>query len=114
MIIPQSMPKIKRFFNGICTRQVPSAYMVRLMAGFLDHRGRMSASQAAGSVASQARHPAGVSRFLRRYARAMRGMRSQLAQRLLEAAGPEKGAYVFILDATDATQQGVRAENTFS
>jgi DDE family transposase len=114
MIIPQSMPKIKRFFKGTCSRPVMFSYMVRLMAGFLDHRGRMSAGQAAGVVASQARHPAGVSRFLRRHADSVRWLRDLLTQRLLEAADPEKGIYVFVLDATDVTQQGVRAENTFS
>lgn len=114
MIIPQSMPKIKRFFNGICSRPVAVAYIVRLIAGFIDHRGRMSAGQAAGVVASQARHPAGIGRFLRGYGRALRWMRYEFTERLLEAAGPEKGTYVFIVDATDVTQQGVRAENTFS
>jgi hypothetical protein len=115
MIIPHSMPKIKSFIRPLNLRPVVSAHLIRLMAGFIDHRGRMSAGQAAGVVASQARHRASIGRFLRRYGRHSGWLRGRFAKPLLAASeAAEKGIYVFILDATDVTQQGVKTENTFS
>jgi hypothetical protein len=114
MIIPKSMPKIKRFFSGVCRRPFVVAYATRLIAGFIDHHGRMSAGQAAGSVASLSRHPAAIGRFLGRYGGWLRSMRERLSDRLLAATGNAAGVFVFILDATDVTQQGIRTDNTFS
>jgi Transposase DDE domain len=114
MIIPSSMPKIKQFFSGFNRRANAVVFLVRLMAAFIDHRGRMSAGQAAGSVASQIRHPAAIGRFLGRYGRWLKGLRSVLSERLLQADRSESGTYVLILDATDVTQQGTKTENTFS
>jgi len=114
MIIPKSMPKIKRFFSGVCSRSFVTNYVMRLMVGFIDHRGRMSAIQAAGSVASLSRHPAAIGRFLGRYGLWLRTMRVRLNERLLESAGDRAGLYVLILDGTDITQQGAKTENTFS
>ncbi len=114
MIIPKSLPKIKQFFSGVCHRPFVVAYATRLIAGFLDHHGRMSAGQAAGSVASLSRHPAAIGRFLDRYGGWLWSMRKRLSDRLLEAAGNAAGVFVFILDATDVTQQGIKTDNTFS
>jgi hypothetical protein len=113
VIIPKSMPKIKRFFHPIRPRPVVLAYLTRLMAGFIDHRGRMSAGAAAGAVASLSCHRAGVGRFLDRFHHGMRDFRQRLSDRLLEAVGNAAGWYVLILDATDVSQQGERTENTF-
>jgi Transposase DDE domain len=114
MIIPKSMPKIKRFFGGVCSHPFVLAHISRLLAAFVDHHGRMSAVQAAGAVASLSRHPAAIGRFLARYGRCLRAMRHRLSDRLREAADHAAGKYVFILDATDVTQQGVQTDNTFS
>lgn len=114
MIIPQSMPKIKNFFRPIRPRAIVAAYLTRLIAGFIDHHGRMSAGQAAGAVASKARHRVNLARFLHRYGRGLDWLRGEFAELLLNAAGPPaKGIYVFILDATDVTQQGAKTENMF-
>lgn len=113
MIFSKSLPQSKAFFKKFDPKSVTMRYLTMLVAGFLLHRGRMSGQQAAGAIASEARHRGGVSRFLRRRGWQLRYVFHQLSAQLLESS-QSGGWYVFILDATDVTQQGRRTENTFS
>lgn len=113
MIFRQSLPEIKSFFKKFHLESVTIQYLMRLMTGFITHRGRMSAQQAAGSIATGARHRANLGRFLVKQGRVLRSLRHRLADQLLSLTAG-RGLYVFILDATDVTQQGRCSENTFS
>lgn len=113
MIIAPRLPKIntllgKGFANSLAGRYVPM-----LLLGFVSHRGRMSAQQAAWAIADQQRHRANVGRFLRKHGQQLSGMVVRAARRLLAAAAP-RGVYVFIVDTTFVGHQGHHNENTFS
>src|SRR5687768_14292609 len=113
MIFPQSLPESKSFFKKLSGQSLTLRYLTMLMTGFITHRGRMSAQQAASSIAMDTRHRANLSRFLGKRGHRNRNLRYRLAKQLLDlSAGP--GRYVFLLDATDVSQQGQRSENTFS
>jgi DDE family transposase len=113
MIFAKSLPESNGFLKTFDLKSMVIRYLVRLITGFLMHRGRMSSQQAASAIATQSRHRGRVSRFLRKQGHQLRFIRHQLARQLLnEAQG--KGPYILILDATDVTQQGTHTENTFS
>ena len=62
MIFANTLPKIKTFLRPAHLKPSTLALVVRLMVAFLHHPGRMSASQAAEAIRSQARHRAQVVR----------------------------------------------------
>ena len=64
MIMTDALPGIKRFFKTAALSPLALAMLIRFVAAFIRHDGRMSASQAAGAVRSQARHRAALVRFL--------------------------------------------------
>jgi hypothetical protein len=110
-----ALPGIKAFFKA--TRLKPNAVgmLIRLVAAFTCHVGRMSAAQAASSIRSQARHRAALVRFLGR----LRWSRdwavlTEVANLLLQAETKRQGIWVFIVDQTYCGQQGQKTENTFS
>jgi hypothetical protein len=115
MIMDDALPGIKAFFQA--TRLKPHALgmLIRLEAAFTCHLGRLSAAQAASSIRSQARHRAGLVRFLGR----LRWSRdwavlTEVANRLLHAETKRQGTWVFLVDQTYCGQQGQKTENTFS
>jgi hypothetical protein len=109
MILPDALPGIKRFLGKT------QGYVLLFIASFVSRCGRMSASQAAQAIRTQARHRANVVRFL-----AKQGwsgdwcVLEQLAQLVLEAEARRGGTWVFIVDQTLCGQQGKKTENTFS
>ena len=113
MIFSKSLAESKAFFKRFDRKSIAIRYLTMLVAGFLMRRGRMSGQQAAGAIASEARHRGGVSRFLRKRGGQLRFIRHRVTEQLLKSS-QGRGWYVFILDATDVTQQGQRTENTFS
>lgn len=110
-----AFPGIKRFLKPVHLSAVARGYVLCFIAGFVAHLGRMSASQAAGAVRSNARHRGNVVRFL-----AKQGwshdwcVLRQLADWLLEAEAARGGTWLFIVDQTLAGQQGQKTENTFA
>ncbi len=50
MIMPQALPALKPFFRGIVSDLFVCDMLLRLIGAFIEHTGRMSASQAAGAV----------------------------------------------------------------
>ena len=115
MIMQEALPRIKAFYEGIVKQPLVFDMLVRLMAAFIEHNGRMSATQAAGAIRTRAVHRAAVIRFLAKegWGRDWR-LLEQLAQRLLEQEDRPGGVWIFIVDQTLCSQQGDKTENTFS
>jgi hypothetical protein len=114
MILPESLPSIKTFCR--CVTSLTSVVVLsRLIAGFIEHVGRMSASEAAGSIRTAACHRANVIRYLARLglSRDWR-MLELLAEQLLQMESRRSGVWIFIVDQTYNGQSGSKTENTFS
>lgn len=115
MIMDDALPGIKSFFKATTLKPNAVGMLIRLVAAFTGHLGRMSAAQAAGSIRTQARHRAALVRFLAqvRWSRDWLVL-SQVADLLLQAESRRQGTWVFIVDQTYCGQQGQQTENTFS
>jgi hypothetical protein len=115
VIFADTLPKFKTFLRPARLTAATTALVLRLVAAFLHHPGRMSASQAAGAVRSQARHRAQLARFLARshWSKDWLLLRA-VADLLLQAEARQEGTWLFILDQTYCGQQGQKTENTFS
>jgi hypothetical protein len=115
VILADPLPHGKRFFRPTGLRGATLALLLRLVAAFVHHQRRMSASQAASLLRCQARHRAALTRFL---ARAGWGKDwaalSRVADLLLRQEARRDGTWLFILDQTHVGRQGAKAENTFS
>jgi hypothetical protein len=115
MIIATALPKIKAFLRPARLGAATQALLVRLIAAFLHHPGRMSASAAAGSIRSQARHRAQLARFLARCHWSKDwAVLTAVADLLLRQEARRRGTWVFLLDQTYVGQQGQHTENPFS
>jgi len=114
MILPESLPGFKSFCRSVAAL-TPVALVARLVAGFVEHVGRMSASAAAGSIRTQACHRANIVRYLARLG-ASRDWRvlEALAEQLLEMETRRAGRWLLIVDQTYNGQSGAKTENTFS
>ena len=66
MIFQDAIPHLKTFLKPAALRRRAQALVIRCIVAFLMHRGTMSASQAAGSIRTEARHRAQISRFFGR------------------------------------------------
>lgn len=115
MIFADALPKIKTFLQPAHLTAATASLLLRLIAAFLDHTGRMSCSQAAHAIRSQARHRAALARFLARQHWSQNwAVLHDVAGLLLEQEHRRDGTWVFILDQTYVGQQGQQTENTFS
>jgi hypothetical protein len=115
VIFANALPKIKTFLRPAALSAAACGLVVRLIAAFIHHPGRMSASQAAGAIRSRARHRAQLARFLARCHWSKDwSLLAGVADLLLQREARRDGARVFLLDQTYCGQQGVRTENTFS
>jgi hypothetical protein len=115
VIFADTLPKIKTFLRPAALTASSAALLVRLLVAFMHHPGRMSASQAAKAVRSQARHRAQLARFLARQHWSQDwAVLHAVAGLLLQAETQRAGTWVFILDQTYVGQQGRLTENTFS
>jgi len=115
VIFADALPKIKTFLRPAQLAASTCTLVVRLIAAFVHHPGRMSATQAAGAIRSQARHRAQLVRFLARthWSKDWQLLET-LAALLLQHEARRDGTWVFILDQTYCGQQGQKTENTFS
>jgi hypothetical protein len=115
MIFADALPKIKTFLRPARLAASTCGLLVRFIAASLSHPGRMSCSQAAGAVRSQARHRAQLARFLARDRWAKDwAVLAAVADLLLAQEAQRGGTWLFLLDQTHVGQQGQKAENTFS
>jgi len=113
MIISPQLPQIKGLFGKLRWKSIVGRYLLLLVLGFLTHRGRMSAQQAASAVVGQSRHRAGVKRFLEKHGHQLTWLRRAATRRLLGQSA-RRGRFVFIVDSTSVSHQGEQTENTFS
>lgn len=113
MIIAPRLPKINQLFGKGFVKSVAGRYLLMLLLGFVNHRGRMSAQQAAWAIADRPRHRANVGRFLKKHGRQLSWLAARATRQLLAAAAP-RGTFVFLVDTTFVGHQGDCTENTFS
>ncbi|MGZ7030252.1 MAG: transposase [Terriglobales bacterium] len=113
MIMQEALPGIKRFLKPVGLNERMRGLVVRCIAAFALHWGRMSAVQAAGAVRSEPRHRAQICRFLGRKYWARLRMLRRLQGELL-ALESEGGRFVYLTDQTLCSQQGDKTENTYS
>lgn len=113
MIVSESAPTLKSFLLKTGLGELARAMVLKMVLGFLIHRGRMSCSQAAGSVAAEAVHRAQLTRFLARPRWSKLNFNDPLRSALLQMEAA-RGRFVFIVDATLVSQQGHKTQNTFS
>ena len=113
MILQDALPGSKRFFKPLGLGPRALGLAVRCVAAFALRCGRIGAAQAAGAVRSAPRHRAQIVRFLgRKYWRTLRVTDVLRAELLSAETG--RGRSVLILDQTLCSQQGTKAENTYS
>jgi len=113
VMVAHFVPGLKRFLQVIGLRDAALLTVTQMVVAFMLHRGRMSTLQAAGSIRSQVRHRAQVSRMMRRPSFCRLDLNSVLRQALL-AKEVGKGLFIFIIDATLCGQAGKKTENTYS
>jgi Transposase DDE domain len=113
MIMQEALPGIKRFLKPLGLKERVLGMVIRCIAAFTLHCGRMSAVQAAGAVKSEPRHRAQICRFLgRKFWRKLR-LACILQLELLRMEAKE-GRFLFLMDQTLCSQQGDKTENTYS
>jgi hypothetical protein len=66
IIVSESAAALKGYLQQLPLRPKAGRMVLRMVLAFLTHRGRMSCSQAAGSVASEPVHRGELTRFLAR------------------------------------------------
>lgn len=107
------LPKIKQFLPQ--WRGPAADMLVRMMAAFVMHMGKMTATQMAGAVRSQPRHRANVGRFLARHPSLQDGrLLNRTARRMIQRETQRHGTWLLILDQTYVGHQSTTLENTFS
>ena len=115
MIISESLPGIKSFLGPLRMQPARQAMLVRLIAGFIAHCGKMSAALAGEAIRCNSRHRANVGRYLAgRHAVDPRTVNRLGRRMILSALRRRGGEWFFILDQTYCGHQGQHTENTFS
>jgi len=115
MIFFSKSAQIKSFLSCAGLSATAEGYLTSLIIAFLLHWGRMTASQAAVAVRIHPRHRANVARFLAKSGVCANWLECfTYATVLVEQEYRREGTWLFILDETSCSQQGVKTENTFS
>ncbi len=113
VMVADSLPKFNRFLRPLRLKDATRQMVMRVMITFMMHYGRMSCLQAAGTLQSQPRHRAQVSRFLARPRWRALDINGQLRESVLQLE-TAPGPFIFIVDATLCSQQGKKTQNTHS
>jgi Transposase DDE domain len=113
MIVQDALPGIKRFLSPAGLSKQSLGLVVRCVAAFCLHWGRMSAVQAATAVRSEPRHRAQICRFLGRKRLRQRQLLAALQAQVL-ALESKTGRFVYLTDQTLCSQQGDKTQNTYS
>ena len=113
MIVRDALPGIKRFFKPARLSQRTLGLVVRFVAAFGLHFGRMSVVQAAQAIRCEPRHRAQLCRFLTRKSLRKRHLLATLHAQVL-ALESTTGRFVFLVDQTLCSQPGDKTENTYS
>jgi hypothetical protein len=113
VMVAEVLPGLKRWLGRARLRCSVQAMVLRMVAAFVLHAGRMSCLQAAESIRSAARHRAQVGRMLARPSFRRLNLNTVLRRELLEQEAT-RGRFLFLVDATLCSQQGKKTENTYS
>ena len=113
IIMPDSAVLLKRFLAHTPLGDTAQAMVMKMALAFMLHRGRMSCSRAAGSVASESIHRGQLTRFLARPRWQKQDFNAPLRKRLLMLEA-RRGEFVLIVDATLVSQAGQKTQNTYS
>lgn len=113
IIVSESAASLKGFIGRAGLPPVARAMVLRMALAFVGHRGRMSCSQAAVSVASENVHRGELTRFLARPRWQKQDFNAPLRAALL-AKESRRGKFIFLIDATLVSQAGKKTQNTFS
>jgi len=112
VMMQNALPKLKEFVRQAKLSVDREALVIRMVVAFVMHRGRMSATQAAGAVRTEPRHRAQLCRFLGRGFWQSLKILETLQKAVLVLSAPQ-GTYLFAVDQTYCSQQGKRTCNTF-
>lgn len=113
IIVSESAPALKGFVALTGLNYVARVMLLRVVLAFIMHRGRMSCSQAAGSIASESIHRGQLTRFMARPRWQKRDFNSPLRAALLKRES-KRGKFLFLIDATMVSQAGKKTKNTYS
>ena len=112
IIVMESAAALKGWLAKAALSALGRMMVLRMVLAFIHHRGRMSCSQAAGSIAAESVHRGEVTRFLGRPRWQKVDFNAPLRAALL-AKESRRGKFLFRLDATLASQSGKKTQNTF-
>lgn len=113
IIVSESAGILKSFLANTGLNELACTMLLRMVLAFVMHRGRMSCSAAAGSVASQPIHRGELTRFLARPRWQKHDFNNPLMQLLL-AKESKRGRFLFLIDATLVSEAGKKTQNTYS
>jgi len=114
IIVTESAPALKGFLVKTGLGDLARTMVMRMVLTFILHHGRMTCSQAAGSIASDVVHRGELTRFLARPRWQRTDFNAPLREALLLMEAAKKGVFLFLIDATLVTQAGFRTKNTYS
>lgn len=113
VMVADFLPGLKRFVRALGLNERRLQMIMRIVAAFILHSGRMSCLQAAGSVRTERRHRAQIGRSLGR-GHWLEKKCNDALRNVLMAMELQAGAYIYIFDATLTGQQGKKTQNTYS
>ena len=113
LIVSESAAALKGFIANSGLNELARTMLLRVVLAFIMHRGRMSCSAAAGSIAADSIHRGELTRFMAR-PRWQRHDFNNPLMKLLLAKESKRGKFVFIIDATLVSQAGKKTQNTYS
>jgi hypothetical protein len=113
IIVPESAAAFKTFVAKSGLGDLARLMVLRMGMAFISRHGRMSCSQAAGSVAAETIHRGELTRFLAR-PRWQKHNFNQPLRELLLAKEAKRGRFIFLIDATLVSQAGKKTQNTYS
>lgn len=114
MIVMESAHPLKSFIAKTGLGALARLMVMRLALAFICRRGRMSCSQAAGSIGAEPIHRGQLTRFLARRRWQKNDFNDPLRKELLALEACGNRTFIFIIDATLVTQAGRKTQNTFS
>ena len=113
IIVTESAAAFKAFVAKSGLGGLAQLMVLRMGLAFMMRHGRMSCSQAAGSVAAEVIHRGELTRFLARPRWQQHDFNEPLRKALL-AKEAKRGRFLFLIDATLVSQAGKKTQNTYS
>lgn len=113
IIVSETASALKGFIGNSGLSDLARMMLLRVVLAFIMHRGRMSCSAAACTIASEAIHRGALTRFMARPRWQKNNFNDPLVRMLL-AKEKKRGKFVFLTDATLVSQAGKKTQNTFS